>query len=146
MFKKITDERLIIQNLKHIRAAFVVQTTGIIGILIYTGITEGIKEVSNNPLWVVWVISMLVLVFSSMRISVDMEDQSKSQKKPRLYWGVILSAVIGIAIGLLTKFGPDAGSNRDAIILGSVFFICFLGSYAVVYYLRKKRYDDNQEE
>lgn len=39
--KKIKDERLIIQNLKNIRIAFIVQTIGISAILIYEVVTKG---------------------------------------------------------------------------------------------------------
>lgn len=55
IMKKIKDERLIIQNLKNIRVAFIVQTLGLVAILIYHGITEGIVEVAKHPLWLVFI-------------------------------------------------------------------------------------------
>ncbi|WP_269139891.1 hypothetical protein [Rossellomorea arthrocnemi] len=40
--KKITDERLKLQNLKNIRVLFLFQSAGIIGILAYDFITSGL--------------------------------------------------------------------------------------------------------
>jgi len=147
MFKKIKDERLVLRNLKDIRIAFVIQTIGIIAILVYTGVTDGVRAIMNHPLWIVFMITVIVLSFLSMRISVDMEDHEDKQKKPKpYYWTVILSIVIGAVVGLLTRFGPDHGSTRDALIMGSVIFICFLMSFTIAHYLRKKRYEDHLED
>ena len=44
--KKITDERLVLRNLQHIRIAFIVQTLGILSILgyeLYQGGLEGMR-------------------------------------------------------------------------------------------------------
>src|SRR5690625_4404452 len=141
MFKKIKDERLILKNLKNIRIAFVIQTIGIIGILIYTGITKGVREITNDPLWFVFIITMIVFLLLTMRISVDVEDNIEKAKKPTSYiWLFLLSLVIGTSAGLLTKFGPDRGSIRDAFIIGSIVFICFLATFTIKYFLRKKSY------
>ena len=44
--KKITDERLILLNLKNIRIAFIIQTLGVLGILGYDAVKKGLER--NN--------------------------------------------------------------------------------------------------
>ncbi|MCA1201683.1 hypothetical protein [Priestia flexa] len=39
--RKIKDERLIVQNLKNIRVAFIIQTLGILSLLVYDGLQNG---------------------------------------------------------------------------------------------------------
>jgi len=146
MMKKIKDERLMMQNLKNIRIAFTVQTLGIVAILVYIGITEDIREVFNHPLWLVLMITMVVLGWLSIRISVDVYDHTNAKKKPGPYYRIIiLSGVVGTAIGLLAKFGPDKSSHMEAFKVGIVVFICFLSTFTFAYYLRKKRSENISE-
>ncbi|WP_430786964.1 hypothetical protein VBD025_15200 [Virgibacillus flavescens] len=142
--KRIKDERLQIQSLKNIRIAFILQTLGIIVILLYEMITEGVLEATNNPLWFVFLITTVALSWLNLKISVDVYENATEKKMPGPYYrAVILSALIGITLALLAKFGPDKSSNSDALIVGGVVFICFLMPYTFVYYVRKKRLDDN---
>ena len=72
--KKIKDERLIIQNLKNIRIAFIVQTIGISAILIYEVVTKGPTEAIENPLWLVFMLTMVVFLWLHLKISIDVYD------------------------------------------------------------------------
>ncbi|WP_179128575.1 hypothetical protein [Marinilactibacillus piezotolerans] len=49
--KKITDERLILKNLKQIKVLFIIQLLGILGILSYDLITRGFSEMTDRPLF-----------------------------------------------------------------------------------------------
>ncbi|WP_440895029.1 hypothetical protein ACS127_10685 [Amphibacillus sp. Q70] len=141
--KKIKDERLIIQNLKNIRIAFIVQTIGIIAILIYHGIIEGVREVTKHPLWFVFMITMIVFLLLHIKISQDVYEEADGVKKPAPYYRVVLlSMVVGIFFAILTKLGPDKSSNTEALIIGGVFFICFFLAFSFVHFLKKKRYND----
>lgn len=84
MIKKINDERLLIRNLKNIRIAYIVQTLGIIAILAYDLITKGVDGMTNNPLWLVFLVTMVVSAYLSMSISVEYENRKKPVKK-RIY-------------------------------------------------------------
>ncbi|SET74071.1 hypothetical protein SAMN05421676_107145 [Salinibacillus kushneri] len=139
--KKIKDERLILQNLKNIRIAFLVQSAGIVAILLYETISKGFSEVSDNPLWFVFILTGVILSWLNLRISVDMDDKSGKKAPGPYYPKVVIAAVVGMVSALLVKFGPDGGSTRNAIIIGIVLFVCFLASYSFVHYLRKKRSD-----
>lgn len=134
--KKITDERLIMKNLQHIRIAFIIQTLGILAILGYDLVTKGIDGMRENPLWLVFMITSIVYAYLSMGISVDYEDERKSAKKSLvLSLGVValIAIIIGICIALTD--GPMNG-----VIIGGIIFLCFLPSALFVYYLRRKKY------
>ena len=45
--EKIKDERLILQTLKNIRIVFLFQYIGVVGILGYIGLTEGMDQLRN---------------------------------------------------------------------------------------------------
>ena len=101
LMKKFVDERLVTQNLKNIRIAFVVQTIGIVAILIYEAIREGITEITKNPLWLVLLLTMVVFLWLHLKISVDVYDDVNKQKKPGPYYRVIiLSTLIGVVLAL----------------------------------------------
>jgi len=95
--KVIKDERLVIQNLKNIRIAFAFQTICILGILIYEGIRKGISHITDNPLWLVFMATSVLLGYLNMRISVD-EYQTSDSKKPGPYYKtIIFSLAVGLA-------------------------------------------------
>lgn len=143
---KMKDERLIIQNLKNIRIAFVVQTIGIVAILAYEAVTKGITEATENPLWLVFMLSMIVFIWLHLKISADIQDNVNKPKKLGPYYRVvIISALIGAILALLAKLGPDKSNNIEALILGGVVFVCFLMTYTYVYYLRKKQSEDHED-
>lgn len=140
--KVIKDERLIIQNLKNIRIAFVFQTVCILGILIYVGISQGITHVTDHPLWLVFMGTSVLLGYLNLRISVDEYDTHNRKKPGPYYKNIILSLGVGAIFSVITLFGPD-GTVRGAIIIGGVIFLCFLSSFTVVYFIRRKNYDDD---
>lgn len=143
--KKIKDERLKMLNLKNIRIAFIVQTIGIIAILLYQMITEGVMETTDNPLWLVFILTMVLLGWLNLNISVDMYDNAREKKKPGPYYRiVIMSAVVSTIFTLLAKFGPDNSNNIEAILAGCVVFVCFIIPFSIAHYIIKKRsFDDD---
>lgn len=139
--KKIKDERLILQNLKNIRTAFIVQTIGIIGILFYQAFVDGIMSFTKNPLWMLLLVVGVVLSYQNLTIANDMEDE---RTNPGPYYRVlILSVIIGGIMGLLVKFFPGDG-NPNALLAGMVVFFCFLIPFSVVHFLLKKRLENDE--
>ncbi len=138
--KKIKDERLVLQNLKNIRIAFIIQTIGIIGILAYDLITKGFDGMRDNPLWMVFMITGIVTAYLSMNISVDHEEESKSPKR-----GLVISlsvvGAISIVIGLLVSI-TDGYNVLDGVLMGGILLACGLVPVIYIYFLRKKRQDD----
>src|SRR5699024_4175867 len=78
--KKIKDERLALKNMKNIRTAVIVQTIGIVAMLFYEAITQGIQEMTGNPLWFVFILTMVVFMWFQLTISVDIYDNATKQK------------------------------------------------------------------
>lgn len=88
--KKIKDERLILITLKNIRMAYVIQTLGILAILIYTGFASGLNAVIESPLFSVMMLSNLFLIGLQMKVSADIEATEKKHRKPLPYSALIL--------------------------------------------------------
>lgn len=141
--KKLTDERLIIRNLKNIRIVFVLQTLGIVGILIYKAIMNGISDILGSPLWYVLMISLIVGAYLNLTIAVDSEEQQQNEQMsyPKK---VLLALGIGIIISLLLIFTSDNPVWSSALI-GAVFFLCFLAPITYTHFLKKKWSDDDEK-
>lgn len=92
--QRINDERLIITNMKNIRTVFAFQTLGIMSILGYNFITNGIDGLKANPLWIVFVASTIILAFLSM--STDERLALKNLKKIRIAYAVQMLGIVGI--------------------------------------------------
>src|SRR5690625_3436413 len=79
--QRINDERLIMQNLKNIRIIYALQTLGMVAILGYNYITNGMVGVKQNPLWIVFIASTVILAFLSL--TTDERLVSKNLQKIR---------------------------------------------------------------
>ncbi|WP_170958154.1 MULTISPECIES: branched-chain amino acid ABC transporter substrate-binding protein [Bacillus] len=145
MLKKIKDERLILQNLKNIRIAFIFQSIGIIGILAYIGFTNGIDRITKSPLWLLFMLTSILLCYLQMGISIDAEEDKKGIKLTPYYKLVLRSAIVGIIFAIIyVIFSPDR-PLREAILMGSIFFLCFLASYSAGYFIKKNRLQNHDE-
>jgi ABC-type uncharacterized transport system permease subunit len=142
--KVITDERLIIKNLKNIRFAFAFQTLALVGILIYNGVTKGFNNITNNPIWLVLILTSIILGYLNLSISVDSYENEKQIRKIPYYILVLCCLAVGVIFGLLTKITSNT-SLSDSIIIGLVIFLCFLGTFSFGYFLINKRSKDEEE-
>ncbi|UTH02755.1 hypothetical protein KFV05_01790 [Macrococcoides canis] len=133
--QKIKDERLILKNLKNIRIAFAIQTLGIILILFNEFLKKG-NDIIANPLWILFVLTMTVLAFLSINISVDY-DRSNISSDKSLKIGISITLIISSLVTLFVYMTP--GYNFfDGLIYGGILFICGFGALLYVYILKKK--------
>jgi hypothetical protein len=142
--KKITDERLSLQNSKNIRIAYIIQTIGIIGILGYDLVTKGLDGMRENPLWLVFILTTVISAYLSMSISADHENNKINPQKSlsiSLIVLVVNSTVIGFFVSL-----TDGFTIINGVIMGGIIFICGLIPIVYIYNLRKKRQDENNED
>lgn len=138
--KKITDERLVLQNLKNIRITYLIQTFGIICILGYDYVTKGLDGMRENPLWLLFMLTTVISVYLSMSISIDHENQNINPKK-RLIVSTIVLILISVIFGIATSL-TEGFKVINGVILGSILFICGIIPISYIYYLRKKRQDE----
>lgn len=143
--KKIKDERLILQTLKNIRIAFLFQYIGVVGILGYIGFTEGIDQITKSPLWLLFMLTSILLAYLQLSVSIDVEEGEKEIKLTPYYKLVLRSLIVGIIITTIYIFFSPERPLFEAILTGSVFFICFLVSYSVSYFIKKRRLQDDDE-
>ncbi len=143
--KKIKDERLILQTLKNIRIVFIFQYIGVIGILGYIGFTEGIDQITKSPLWLLFMLTSILLAYLQLSVSIDVEEGKKEIKLTPYYKLVLRSLIVGtIMIIIYIIFSPER-PLFEALLTGSVFFICFLVSYSISYFIKKRRLQDEEE-
>ncbi|MDH5159520.1 hypothetical protein [Heyndrickxia oleronia] len=138
--KKITDERLILQNLKNIRIAYFIQTIGILGILGYDLVTKGVEGMRENPLWLVFLITTVISAYLSMNISADHENNKISPQKS-LRFSLVVLILISIAVGFFVSL-TNGFTIINGVIMGVILFICGLIPIVYIYNLRIKRQDD----
>lgn len=139
--KKIKDERLILKNFKNIRIAYIVQTLGIIAILGYDLITKDLDGMTENPLWLVLMITTVTYLYLTMSISVDHENDAKSPKRG-LNISVLVLIIICSLIGVFVSIS-DGSNVLDGIIMGGILFVCGLVAVIYTYFLRKRRSEDS---
>ncbi|RGP46592.1 branched-chain amino acid ABC transporter substrate-binding protein [Bacillus thuringiensis] len=143
--KKIKDERLILQTLKNVRIAFLFQSFGIIGILGYIGFTEGIDQITKSPLWLVFILTSIILSYLQLSVSIDVEESEKEIKLTPYYKIVLRSLIVGIVMAIIYIIFSPESPLFEAILTGGILFICFLGSYSVSYFIKKRRLQDENE-
>ncbi|ADU32199.1 hypothetical protein [Evansella cellulosilytica] len=142
--KKITDERLLLQNLINIRIVYIIQTIGIIGILGYDLVSKGFDEMRENPLWLLLIITGVTSAYLSMSISADYENNKINPQKSlsiSLVVLLLISTVIGFFVSLTDGFAIING-----VMIGGIIFVCGLIPIVYIYNLRKKRQDENNED
>ncbi|MDM5195421.1 branched-chain amino acid ABC transporter substrate-binding protein [Bacillus hominis] len=143
--KKIKDERLILQMLKNIRVAFIFQSIGIIGILGYIGLTEGINQITKSPLWLLFMFTGILINYLQLSVSIDVEVSEKEMKLIPYYKIVLRSLILGIIMALIYFIFSPERPLFEAILTGSILFVCFLTSYSVSYLIKKRRLQDEDE-
>ncbi|EEM15263.1 branched-chain amino acid ABC transporter substrate-binding protein [Bacillus pseudomycoides] len=145
ILKRIKDERLILQNLKNVRIAFLFQSIGIMGILGYIGFNEGIDQITKSPLWLLFILTSILLAYLQMGISIDAEENEKEMKLTLYYKLVLRSAIVGIIFAIIYVIFSPERPLWEGILMGSILFLCFLASYSVGYFIKKKRMQDIDE-
>jgi len=142
--KKITDERLILLNLKNIRIAFIIQTIGVLGILGYDAVKKGLEGMTDNPLWLVFMITAVALGYLSMSNSVDHESEKANPKKSLIVSLVVIS-LISTVVGLLVS-RSEGFTIINGVIIGGILLICALIPVVYTYKLRVKRQEEDMED
>ncbi|MEH7665595.1 MULTISPECIES: branched-chain amino acid ABC transporter substrate-binding protein [Bacillus] len=125
--------------------AFLFQYIGVVGILGYIGSTEGIDQITKSPLWLLFMLTSILLAYLQLSVSIDVEEGEKEIKLTPYYKLVLRSLLIGIIITIIYLIFSPERPLFESILTGSVFLICFLVSYSVSYFIKKRRLQDNDE-
>jgi cell division protein FtsW (lipid II flippase) len=98
---------------------------------------EGMR---NNPLWLLFLLSMIISLYLSMSISADYERQPKNPKRSlviSLVGSVLICTVIGFFVAK-----SESNSILEGVIMGGCLFICILIPVVYIYTLRIKRQEE----
>lgn len=140
--KRITDERLKLKNLKHIRIAHLIQTLGILTILIYESATQGIDAVRGTPLWWVFRLTITVLLFSAISISIEHDPKVRSPKKFLVGW-MIFTFIMTIGTIIISVGQVDI---KTALLVGGLAFIIAIIPGLYIWYLMKRKLKNINED
>ncbi|MCD8511405.1 MAG: hypothetical protein LRY73_17105 [Bacillus sp. (in: Bacteria)] len=143
MFKKITDERIMEKNLKMFRTLYLVQTAGIIIVLLLHVIEHGFFELTSTPVWYVFIITTIVYAYLQMDISVDNEENDKAPSKYSYGIGFIISLVIAAIIAFVVLADNPMLVKLLAMAL---LFIATFTPFAFVLFLKNKKAKDLHDE
>ncbi|WP_147536159.1 hypothetical protein [Bacillus marasmi] len=138
--KKITDERLIVLNLQHIKIAYIVQTIGILSILGYEVFKGGIEAMTKNPLWMVFMLTTVIYSYLHMSVSVEHERKPKNPVKSFII-SLIFVTIIAVSFAILTSITPSFNWT-DGLLIGGIIFVCGIIPVSYVYRLRIKQEKD----
>ncbi|WP_027953806.1 MULTISPECIES: hypothetical protein [Halobacillus] len=138
--EKIKDERLQLKNLKNIRITFIVQTLGIMGVLLYDLINHGMDGMTDNPVWFVFIMTGVVNAYLSMTISVE-HEKTKGSPVKRLY--IALGIITLISLLFVTFIALTNGYNvMDGLLVGGIVFVCSVIPAFYMYGLRQKEREE----
>lgn len=138
--KKVTDERIVFENLKHIKTAFLVQTLGIVLILAVDGARNGYEHARSNPLWLLVLVTAIVLSYSRLRTAVESE---RPGRKPFSYGKAVIGPLAaGIAVFAAAALFSET-SMMNAVMLGAALFAASLIPALLITFYRKKNQDED---
>lgn len=104
--KKITDERLIVRNLKNLRTAFLVENGFILSVLAYQiiqGKPIGQVIAYDNMLFLALMVGCWTTIGLSVTVSAPMEDKPKVRPGKLLAIGLIIFAIVALLFLLLLR-------------------------------------------
>ncbi|MGH0944226.1 hypothetical protein ACQVTS_23800 [Bacillus mycoides] len=124
--KIVKDERLMVEGLKHIRMAFILQNVMILGIVFYRYVVQGAGYESVSHLLMIFIGGIVVINFLNLKHSVEVYEHTGGVS--RSYFMKLLLIPVGIVIGLLAIciIVTPGISIKEISITGLIMFVCFL--------------------
>lgn len=140
--KIVKDERLMIEGLKHIRLAFILQNIVILAIVFYRYVLQGAGYESVSDLLMVFMGGIIIINFLNLKNSVEVYEHTGGVS--RRYFMKLLFIPVGI-IGILAiciVVTPDI-SIKEISMTGLIMFACFLVPSLFIYiYMKKIKRED----
>lgn len=141
--KIVKDERLMIEGLKYIRLAFILQNIVILGIVFYRYVLQGAGYESVSDLLMVFMGGIVVINFFNLKNSVEVYEHTGGVS--RRYFMKLLLIPVAFVIGMLAICiiaTPDI-SIKEISITGLIMFACFLIPSLFAYmYMKKIKSED----
>lgn len=141
--KIVKDERLMIEGLKHIRLAFILQNIVILAIVFYRYVLQGAGYESVSDLLMVFMGGIIIINFLNLKNSVEVYEHTGGVSCR--YFMKLLFIPVGIIIGILAiciVVTPDI-SIKEISMTGLIMFACFLVPSLFIYiYMKKIKRED----
>jgi len=137
--KIVKDERLMIEGLKHIRLAFILQNIVILAIIFYRYVLQEAGYESVSDLLMIFIGGIVVINFLNLKHSVKVYEHTGGVS--RRYFMKLLLIPVGIIMGILAVciiVTPDI-SIKEISITALIIFACFLVPSLFIYIYMKKQ-------
>lgn len=102
-------------------------------------------QITKSPLWLLFILTSIVLSYLQLSVSIDVEEGEKDIKLTPYYKIILRSLIVGTIIAIIYIIFSPERPLFEAILTGSIFFICFLISYSISYFIKKRRLQDDDE-
>ncbi|QKS70305.1 hypothetical protein FLK61_26465 [Paenalkalicoccus suaedae] len=125
------------------RTLFLVQTAGIIIVLLLHVLENGMQELTSTPVWYVFILTAIVSGYLQMDVTVDNDDKDKA---PPTYFYVV--GFIGcLAIAASISFIALAENSFAVKTLATaLLFIACYAPFSYALYLKTKKAKELNEE
>ncbi|WP_410984609.1 hypothetical protein [Bacillus cereus] len=141
----VKDERLMVQGLKHIRMAFMLQNCIILSMIFYRYVIKGTGYEGVSDLLMLFMVGVISVNFLNLKQSVEVYESGEPEKRSYFFKLLLIPIILtGTIMGIQMIVTPDA-SILDAGIIGIVVFLCSLVPFLYVYYYRKSIRDEDDE-
>lgn len=102
-------------------------------------------QITKSPLWLLFILTSIVLSYLQLSVSIDVEESEKEIKLTPYYKIILRSLIVGIIMAIIYIIFSPERPLFEAILTGGILFICFLASYSVSYFVKKRRLQDDDE-
>ncbi|WP_243525955.1 hypothetical protein [Bacillus pseudomycoides] len=141
----VKDERLMIEGLKHIRMAFVLQNLVILGMIFYRYVIKGIGYEGVSDLLMLFMVGIILVNFLNLKQSVEVYESGELVKRSYFLKLLLIPTIIAIAIMGINAIVTPNTPLKDTGIMGLIIFLCFLVPSLYVYNYRRKIRDEEDE-
>lgn len=86
-----------------------------------------------------------MLSYLQLSVSIDVEEIKKDIQLTPYYKLVFRSLIVGIIMAIIYIIFSPERPLFEAILTGGILFICFLGSYSISYFIKKRRLQNDDE-
>ncbi|PEY32853.1 hypothetical protein CN354_20335 [Bacillus cereus] len=141
----VKDGRLMIEGLKHIRMAFVLQNLVILGMIFYRYVIKGVGYEGVSDLLMLFMVGIILVNFLNLKQSVEVYESGELVKRSYFLKLLLIPTISAIVIMGINAIVTPNTPLKDTGIMGLIIFLCFLVPSLYVYNYRRKIRDEEDE-
>ena len=141
----VKDERLMIEGLKHIRMAFIVQNFVILSMIFYRYVIKQAGYEGVSDLLILFMVGIMAINFLNLKQSIEVHESGGPIKRSYFFNLLLIPILLtGAIMGIHMIATPNA-SVKAAGLVGTIVFLCSFVLCIYIYYYRKSIRDEDDE-